>query len=88
MTKHATYQYTGEDNAYGLKHGKQYNLAIYEMNWFERLFSKYPVGWHVVAYRPFERNTCLMPYGSYHEFNESWSKVKIRQNARNTLISV
>lgn len=74
MTKYAQYEYVGstEGNCYELKTGNRYRLAIYKMNWFERLFSKYPVSWYIVAYRPFEKNTCLMPYGSKAEFECNW----------------
>lgn len=75
MTKIAEYKYLGKDNIYGLKHGKKYKLAIYKMSWFERLFSKYPINWYIVAYRPFEHNTCLMPYKSQAEFNNTWIQV-------------
>ena len=86
MTKYASYRYVGDDNPYGLKNGKRYNLAVYSMNWFQRLLSRYPVGWSVIAYRPFERNTCLMPYASMHDFESNWCKVLVKQTANKPLI--
>lgn len=88
MIKHAEYRYLGGENHYGLVKGKRYKLAIYKMSIFERLFSKYPVNWHIIAYRPFESGTCLMPYKNTDEFESYWSKVpqKCPESAPKTLI--
>lgn len=86
MTKYATYTYAGGDNHYGLENGKQYKLALYKMSWFERLFSKYPVGWGLVVYRPFDSNTCLMPYANVAEFESNWEKIEEHHTSKVPLI--
>jgi len=85
MTKYAKYQFQGDDSrdCFGLEYGKEYNLAIYKMSWFERLFSRFPVDWNIIVYRPFELNTCLMPYHSEKEFNKKWLKISTKNEQEN-----
>lgn len=85
MTRYACYKYTGDINPYDVQYGKRYKLAIYKLSLFERLFGRYPVGWHVVVYRPFDSNTAIMHYTSMQEFESNWCKVQTKQ-ANSSLI--
>jgi hypothetical protein len=59
----------------GLRNGRVYNLAIDKLDLVERAFGHYPFSWKVIAFRPFDKNTPLMPYCSMEAFEKNWSKV-------------
>lgn len=86
MTSYARYRYIGDVNPYDVEHGKSYKLAIYKLSLFERVFGKYPIGWRVIVYRPFDCNTAIMHYSSRYEFENDWAKVKTRQQPNKSLI--
>lgn len=89
MSNHTPYRYIGGKNVFGLEKGEKYELTVYKMNIFERLFSKYPIKWRLVAYRPLDKGTCLMPYKNTREFESYWCKVpqKCSEPIAKTLIS-
>ncbi len=76
MIKYGCYQFVGEDGSCGLCKGHRYNLAIHELDIIARLFGTYPVRWKIVAFRPFEIGSPIIPYSNWHTFESNWRKVK------------
>lgn len=84
MIKFYKCTYKGEDGLLGLRHGKHYNIAVYNVNWFTKLFGMYPIDWKVIAFRPFEQGSPIMHYNSQEEFDSTWKKCP--QKSKNPLI--
>ena len=75
MTQYACYTFIGTDGSMGLKRGCRYNLAVYKMNLISRALSVYPYSWKVIAFRPFQLGSPIMPYSSQNAFDDNWRKV-------------
>lgn len=82
MTKYGKYTYVGKDPTQQLRRGKNYELAIHKMTFMERVLGVYPFSWKVVAFRPFDRNSCLIPYVCLEDFEHDWHKVETSTVAR------
>jgi hypothetical protein len=90
MTKYGKYTFVGKDPTQQLRRGKNYELAIHKMTFFERVLGVYPFSWKVVAFRPFDPNSCLIPYECFEDFEHDWHKVdKVNTHVKlpNNLIS-
>jgi hypothetical protein len=76
MTTYGKYTYVGKDPTQQLQRGKNYELAIHKMTFLERVLGVYPFSWKVVAFRPFDRNSCLIPYECLEDFQHDWHKTE------------
>ena len=71
----AKYKFVGEDGSCGLKQGSEYCLCVDKLSLPVRLVSVYPYSWKIIAFRPFELNTPIIPYTCMESFNANWKKV-------------